>query len=374
VRGPVLAAFVAVALAVTLLVGGFVEVGVRSGPAGRMLARGFAALAAPVVAESNATGAALATTMGRAVAGAPSPDRTALQLALDQAVRQSAAEAASMGSFSRPQPPGDGAALMATAFDERATAVRRLRDTIDGLLGMAPLPVPGSAAHPSDGTVPPALSAAAASDQLSAEGALLATADRAYAQAVRALRRTSIAVALPSSRWVSDRPGAVSPLGAGGLGASASALVASPVLAPVTEVIISATGLTPPALADGGPGVVGDGCSSPTSAVASTPSTVLPPTSTVTATVTVTDCGSTFEPHVVVTATLVGQGAKPVSQQRSSAPFALEPGASVSVTLPTLPVAPGSSYMLSFAIPMPSGQSTPAGTTQSFSIDVSPSS
>lgn len=349
--------------------------GVRSGPAGRMLARGFAALVAPVVVESNATGSALAATVGRAVAGASSPDRTALELALDQAVRQSAAEAASVGSFSRPQPPGDGAILMVAAFDERAAAVRRLRDTIDGLLGMAPLPVPGSGvAHPTDVGVPPTLSAATASGQLSSEGAALAAADRTYARAVRALRRTSIAVALPSSRWVSDTKGAASPLGPGGLGAAASALVASPALVPVTEVIISAMGLTPPALAVGGPGVVGDGCSSPTSTVVSTPSTVLPPTSTVAATVTVTDCGSTVVPRVVVTATLSGQDAHPASRQLASAPFALEPGTSTTVTLPTLPVAPGGHYTLSVAIPMPSAQSNPAGTTQAFSIDVSPSS
>jgi len=374
VPGPVLTVFVVVALAVALLVGGFVEVGVRSGPAGRMLARGFAALAAPVVAESNATGSALATTVRRAVAGASSPDRTTLELALDQAVRQSAAEAASVGSFSRPQPPGDGAALMVAAFGERATAVQRLRATIDGLLGMAPIPVPGSITSPTGVRIPTTLSTAVASGQLSSEGALLAAADGAYARAVRALRRTSIAVALPSSRWVSARSGATSPLGAAALGAAAPALVDSPVLAPVTEVIISASGLTPPALADGGPGVVGDGCSSPTSAVASTSPTVLPPTSTVSATVTVTDCGATADPHVVVTATLSDQGAHPASHQRSSAPFALEPGSSTSVTLPALPVVAGGHYTFSVAIPMPPGQRTPAGTTQAFSVDVSPSS
>ncbi len=328
-----------------------------------------------MVAQSNATGSALATTVGRATAGATYPDRTALQLALDQAVRQSAAQAASIDSFARPQPPGEGATLMVDAFADRATAVLRLRTTIDGLLGMAPVPVPGSAsAFPDSARVPPSLSATAAAGQLRAEGVLLASADRAYARAVGALRRTSIAIALPSSRWVIGKSGTASALGPAALALAAAALAASPVLAPVTEVIISATGLTPPALASGGPGVVGDGCAAPTSAAPSTPSTVLPPTATVTVTATVTNCGSTVEPRIVVTATLSRQHARPASRRVSSTPFALEPGSSATVTLPTMPVTPGGNYALTVAIPLPSGQNAPAGTTQAFSIDVSPSS
>ena len=59
----------------------------------------------------------------------------------------------------------------------------------------------------------------------------------------------------------------------------------------------------------GGPGIVGDSCSDPVSAVPGPTPAVLPPTKTVQVSMTVTNCGTVLESGVVVSQTLTPVGA-----------------------------------------------------------------
>jgi hypothetical protein len=104
---------------------------------------------------------------------------------------------------------------------------------------------------------------------------------------------------------------------------------------------------------------------------------VLPPTSTVTAAVTVTNCGTVPESGVVVSQTLAladpAGTPPPPSNARGSvsrATISLRSGTSQALTLPALVVASGHTYTLTVAVAVPASQVTRAGSTQEFLVKI----
>jgi hypothetical protein len=105
---------------------------------------------------------------------------------------------------------------------------------------------------------------------------------------------------------------------------------------------------------------------------------VLPPTTTVTAQATVTNCGTVVESHVTVTARLALADppgtALPAASARggsSRAVVTLQPAASVAPDLAPLAVAAGHLYTLTVSVAIPAGQADPTGSTQQFLIRIS---
>ncbi len=378
-------------LVVVVVVGSIAEISAQSAPERLMIDRAYAKLASRVVAASNRTGAALASLL----AGAPSlPNgplpytaRAQIQQGLDAAVAASSAESVDALALAPPTPSGDFAPRFTAVLGQRSAAASAVRDAIDGLLGMAPLPVAGAPTE-SPAPPPPAVSPGQASQRLAAAGTLLQRADRGYASLASDLRRGRISGAgridLPPSAWVA---GTASPLAPAQLGALPAALEASAALVPFHQLVITAVGLSPAALPSATPndpagsGLIGVSCGSPASVVPGATPTVLPPTGSVAALVTVTNCGTVAESGIAVTGTLAladppGTPAPPPGARGSStrSVVSLLSGRSQALVLPAFRVAGGHLYTLTISLVLAgtaAAQQNPAGTTQEFLLQVS---
>jgi hypothetical protein len=167
------------------------------------------------------------------------------------------------------------------------------------------------------------------------------------------------------------------PLGSTALGATAAALASSPALAAFHHLVVTAVGLSPPAVPTGGVGTVATTCIAPVSAVPGTVPTIVPPTGTLTVLATVTNCGNVPESGVTVTVTVTpadaaGTVGPPSGERggRSSATVAMASGSSSSPDLAPLPVDGGHTYSVTVAVSLPPGQADAAGSTQQFLVHV----
>ena len=372
-----------------LIVGSIVEIHAQSAPYRRMTDQGYAQLASPVIEASNQTGARLAAVINVAPTipnqRLPNTARGEIQQGLDAAVSTSSGEARQAKQLTPPTPGDDVARQLTEILAGRAAAVVKVVGTIDQLLGMAPLSIAGA---PSTTSTSSANSAAPitlvqASQQLAAEGTQIERADRAYAALAARLRHGkntgSGPIRLPASVWAP----AGAPLSSAQLGDSAAPLNAAVALVPYHQMVITAVGLTPPAVPAATPndaagsGIIGISCDAPSSTVAGPTPTRLPPTSSVTPLVSVTNCGTVDEANVTVTETLVladpaGAGPPPVGASGSSARTKVTTvsGQSQSVNLPALKVAKGHNYTLTVTLTPPTGQADPAGTSQQYLLQI----
>jgi hypothetical protein len=384
-----------IAVTASLVIGSLAEVHAQSGTFRTSIDTGYGALASRVVDASNQTGGELAALMETAAqlpnAAVPRTARDEIQQGLDEAVGSTSEQASQAAGLVPPYPSGSVSARFTEVMADRWQATAHLRTSIDGLLGMAPLPVAGAPSHPSrEPTSLPETAAAlaakvpAVSVAMAAAGLQFQQADDDYRQLVAYVRRQHIPVHLPASVWVPS-PAEDAPLSPVRLGASASALAGSVALIPFHQLVITAAGLVPAAVpppaqavaASGGPGIVGDSCTSPSSAVPGPTPAVLPPTRTVQALLTVTNCGTVVESGVVVSQTLVpvvaAGTAPPAAGQRGGTTqtrITLSSGSSVALSLPPLPVAGGHLYELTLAVAIPPS-ANPAGSSQEFLIQIS---
>ena len=345
-------------------------------------------MASRVADASTQTGAQLATLMGKAAQlpnkPVPMTARNEIQVGLDQAVDAASQQASDASGLVPPYPAGTVSSRFTQVMADRFRATSDLRTTIDRLLGMEPLPVAGAPTTPSPAASEPLISIPRASAAMQAAGLLFLHADASYRNLLAYVSRQHISVHLPKSVWVTV-PVADAPLGPTQLAASASALHDSQALVPIHQLVITSAGLMPPAVppatpsvvASGGPGIVGDSCGAPQSAVAGPTPLVLPPTRTLAAAITVTNCGTVVETGVAVTQTVVpyipvGTFAPPAGKRGGTTrtKITLSSGSSVALALPPLPVAGGHLYELTVTVAVPP-QANPAGATQSFLIQIS---
>lgn len=384
--GRLLLIVVSAALALVVIVGSLIEIPTQSSGYRTSTNTGYGALVSHIVDASNQTGGQLAALMDRAphIPNQQSPylamARTEIEQGLDQAVSSTSAQAALAAQEVGPFPTGDIGARLAQVMIERAKAASDLRATIDQLLGMTPLPIAGAPTPSIPLSSAPLISIDQAASAMAAAGNLFQQADDEYRALTAEIRLHRIPIHLPPSVWV-PAPIANAPLGAASLGASASALDASGALVPFHQLVITAVGLTPPAVPSSGIGIVGDSCSAPVSLTPAAVPTVLPPTTAVTAAVTVTNCGNVVEPGVVVTASLAvadppGTAPPPAgsSGSRTQVAVTLRSASSAALVLGPLAVASGHLYTLTLAIEIPTGQAArpdgPAGSTQQFLLQI----
>lgn len=371
-----LAIVVIVVIVGVVIISSIAEINAQSGPYRKMVNRSFGALASPLVNSSTQTGRDLATTMLNAAG--TSSTRAGLQQMLDHVVSEATAQSGDAANLAPPAAVGSLDQQLVAVFAERAAAATTVRTTVDGLLGLVPLPVAGAPPGPTPAPAR-ALTTTQAVAALSAVGTQIRKTDADYAAVRRALARAPGPVRLPRSSWITG-PAAAAPLGQAQLTAAPPALVASSALRAVHQLLISAVGLSPPAV--GTPGsTVGDNCANPSSRLASPPASLVPPTRKISAQVTVTNCGTVLEKGVVVSLTVQlapgsptpGKAASSTPASPSSARRTIElgPGGSRSLAMGPLAVVPGSQYVVTMALAFPSGQTNPSGTTQAFLVQIS---
>jgi hypothetical protein len=346
-----------VAVVLLLVIGGALHVGRASRPYWRDLDRSYALQATVVIEQSNAQGA----TLGRLMGSITRLSRPLLQVQLDALVQQSRQSADDAVVMSTPEPAGGVGAALAAVLAERASALADLRQAVDGVLELAPLPVPGTASA-SDALVPgPAWSQGRASSAMARAGSTLAAADRSYAVLRRQLLAAPGHPRLPRSVWV-PTPAAWSGPAMAGLVAAITA-GGSP-LAPVRQLCVLVVNVTPapvpPPTASSTqppPGrSPGGGCPAPP---ASPSTATVPPTSSLGVSVVVGNVGTVAQRAVSVDAVL-----QPVSGQAtvsSSRVVSLQPGTSVAVNLPSLGVRAATSYTLRVSLGSAASQSDPSG-------------
>ncbi len=376
-----MALWVAIAVGLVLVVGSVAEIHAQSSGYRTASDSGFGALASRVVDDSNRTGAQLAAVMDSAPGltnqALPRTARAVLQQGLDAAVSATAQQAGEAAAIVPPYPADHVSNRLTAVMEARATGASDLRASIDGLLGMTPLPVAGAPTTAVAPSSAPLTSPAEAATAMGNAGLVFQQADVDYRDLVRQIRFQRFPIRLPRSVWVPE-PITTAALGSPRLAAAAGVLSSSTYLAPFHRLAITAVGLSPPAVSSGGPGLLGADCTRVQSTVPGPAPTVLPPTSTVTSAVTVTNCGTVPESAVVVSQTLAladpAGTPPPPSTARGSVSRAtisnLRSGTSQALTLPALAVASGHTYTLTVAVAVPASQVTRAGSTQTFLLKI----
>jgi CARDB protein len=333
-----------VVVALVLLIGGAVRVGRASGPYWTDLNRSYAAQGTTLIDRSNETGSQLRTL----VAGMPQLTRPALQQQLDSLVTASSQTATSGAALAPPTPSGHLGKDFAGVLADRAEAVTETRAAVDGLLGMAPLPVVGA---PTTSTTP-APKALLTSDQATADlagaGRLLHAADQAYAAVRRQFRAAPGGAALPRSVWLRQ------PWTAGTASTLVDQLSGSHSLLADHRVVLLPHGirLTPPVVPPTTP---------------PPPAATVTPTHSLSVTAVVANEGNVDEPAVTVSVAVQGGATH-------SRTVDLAAGRSQAVVLPSIPVTPGQTYALTVSVTAPAAPTDRTGTTRTFTIKVAPAS
>jgi hypothetical protein len=369
------------AIAAVLVVGSLAEINAQSSGFRTSTNIGYGQLASRVTHASNRTGAHFAATMTSAPTLTnrviPHTARAELQQSLDQAVQETSDEASQAARLVPPYP-SDGVGTRFTAvMNDRALATLHVRTAIDQLLGMSPAPIAGAPVSTSTAAGEPAIQVSRATTVMTAAGRLLEQADAAYRSLVTEIRHRHLTIGLPASVWVPS-PKDQAPLGANQLGLAASTLAGASALGSYPRLIISAMGLSPPAVATGSTGAIGDSCDNAVSTVAGAVPTVLPPTRSVTSAVTVTNCGTVSESGVVVTETLAvadppGSPLPPAHARGGTAhqTVSVPSGSSKALSLPPMAVAGGHNYTLTVSLAIPVTQTVADGSSQQFFLQIS---
>ena len=376
-----------------VVVGSLAEIHAQSSGYRSSTNSGYAAMATRLVEASNLTGTQLATLVHDAptlpntyfgITAIHKSARALLQQGLDQAAVDSSREATQAVQLTPPQPTGGVGDRLTKVMADRAVATEEVRTAIDQLLGMTPIPVAGAPVASLPAGAAPLISTDQASAALGAAGRRFEQADADYRTLSSVAGAQGAPMHLPRSAWVRS-PVQTAPLGASQLTAAAVTLSTSSALQPDHRLLIVSVGLDPPAIATGGPGTVpgpsGNSCGNPQSIVPGAMPTVLPPTPTVTAAVTVTNCGTVDELGVRVTQNLLladppGTALPPpgAGGGQAEATIGVPAGRSSSVTLPAATVTTGHSYTLTFSVApaVSAGPPLPAGATQEFVIRIAP--
>jgi len=342
---------VAIAVTGALLVGGLTRIASQSGTYDADSNRSLAAQGGVVADQSNAT----AATVRALIAAMPSQTRQGLQAGLDSAVQQTSEESSRAALAAGSAAAGSLADQFAEVFAERAQAVSDYRAAVDGFLGMQPVPPAGTsntvALAPSGATL---LSATAATDRITAAGALLARADARYSALRRELAAAAGYAHLPRSVWVLHPAG----WAAGPVAAQVDQLASSSTLIQSHYLVLRTVNLDPPAL----PAPPGEPAGTVT----------LSPTTQVGVSAVLANQGSVDEPRGTVRFTMADQTSGATATQVRSAPVAV----GETVTLPEVRfrVKPGTTYVLRVNVSLPSGQALTNGTVYQETLQIAPAS
>ena len=311
---------------VGLLVAAVAQIGATSGPYRRTIDRGYAVLAAPLVADSNRTGTSLRTL----VSSVRSYDRATLFAQLDEMTADAVRVQRAFAVITPPEPATAAAARCNEALADRVLGVESFQSALEGALGSR--------------TGLQATDQATATAAIESTGASLARADAAWAACRHGLRKAPGSASVGASAWVRD-PTTFGPSAAARLVAG---VVTSRSLAPAHHLVLVGLVTEPAAVATG-------------------PTRVVPPTLRLTVHAVVADQGNVDEVGVEVggTALVEGAPASPVPVQRT---VDLAAGGSTTLTLPSFIVVPGRTYVLQITAEAP--RATGPGPIASVSVPV----
>jgi hypothetical protein len=340
---------VAIAVTAALVVGGLTRISSQSGSYNADMNRSLAMQGAVLAEQSDATAAAFRSL----IADMPSQTRQALQAGLDSAVQQTADESARAALVAGSAPAGSAAGQFAAVFAERAQAMSEYRATIDGFLGMQPVPPAGTAGNTAPtSSVTTLLTATAATDRIAAAGTLLARADARYGAVRRQLGAASGHAHLPPSIWVT-RPANWQ---TGPVAAQVDLLATSSTLVASHYLVLRTVRLDPPAL----PAPPGEPAGTST----------LSPTTHVGVSAVLANQGSVSEPRGTVRFTMANQTTGATTTQVRSAPVAV--GETVTLPEVTFRVTPGTFYVLRVSVVLPAAQTLTDGTLYQQTLQIAP--
>lgn len=331
-----------------LLLGGLAEVSRQSGDYNANANRSLAALGG-VVAEQSATTSAQVRVL---MTDLPTQIRQTLRAELDAAVSATGAEARSAELASGTAAPGSVGGNFAVAFEDRADAVRELRSAVYGFLGMLPSPVNGAPAG-APSKAPVLLSAADATNRIVAAGALLTRADRLYASARSGLAAKPGHARLPRSVWVTKSQS----WQAGAVETEVDRMATSTTLRGTHYLVLRTVRLIPPAL--------------PTPQASPAGTSVLSPTTRLAVRAVLADQGTADEPHATVRFMLADSSSGTAATRVEAATLAT--GSSDTLPDATFVVVPGTTYVLTVSIGLPSGQTDTLGTATQQTLEIAPS-
>jgi len=349
VGATVLVSALVVVLGIVVIVGSISSVGKESAPYWRDVDQSYATALGALVGKSNATD----TQLRRVVAHMGADTRSRLEASLDTLVATSRSLAREAATFSTPAPAAGAGADITQAMADRARAVADLRRTVNGLLGMAPLPDPGAGGVTTTASAGRTLTPASAAHELEEVSALLEAADHLYATGRRALARAPGHARLPVSTWESRTVA----LRSGGAQSIVRELTSSGSLATVADValVTHALVLTPAPVP-------------PAQASSTTGTLRLPPTTRLALTAVVADKGNVRVPDVVVEATLRPAHGRSVVER--SPRVALTAHTDATVSLHAFQVLPAARYSLTLRVVSPSAAVTAAESTETLSISI----
>jgi hypothetical protein len=323
---------VVVAVVVGLVAGAVADIGSQSGPYRRAVDRGYAALSSPLIADSNRSASSLRTLL----ADPRSLDRITLFEELDQLASDAVDVRNRFDAITPPDPATPAAAKCSFGLRQRAAGTETLRQGFEGVLGGR------------TGLVP--IGVGPATGEVASGGAMLESADAAWASCRRALRRAPGSATLPESTWVTN-PASFSPSSVARL---VAAVASARTLAPVHRLALVALVTDPAAVSTGGTEVV-------------------PATLTLTVHVVVADQGNVDETGVEVGGVALQQGApgSPVPVQRT---LDITARGSTTLTLPVFAVRPGTSYTLQVTAEAPRATGLGPIASASLPVQIQPAS
>jgi hypothetical protein len=326
----ILALLVGLALLAGLLVG--IVHGARTQPAYRQTVdRGFAAGATAVIDASQATGIQLATVL----ADPGALGRQLLESRLQQLAQSTASESNAASLLSPPPPDANAAAVVNQTMQLRDHAVRLIRQTLEGLLGLTPSHPVGTAGAEPPASPPVTVSAAAL--QLRIAGDQIAAADRVYGALLPSFSLAGHGAQLPTSQWA---PTPASTLAPASLASSAATTATDPHLAASVSLAITAVRTDPAPL--------------PVAGVVK-----VVPTTTFQVWVSVVNGGSA--PSIVSAVVQIRPVGTLGTYDDSHAAGSVASGGAVALTFLPLRVTPGATYLLTVDLVRPGRQLTAAG-------------
>jgi hypothetical protein len=336
------------AIVLLLVIGGLAEVSRQSAGYNANSDRSLAVVGGAVAEQSDTTSAQVRSIM----ANIPTEIRQTLQADLDNAVSASSAEAARAELASGSATPGSVPGNFAVVFQDRANAVSELRSAIYGYLGMHPSQIAGAPADAPSTTSPVPLSANDATSRIVAAGALLTRADQLYASVRSALAAAPGRALLPRSVWVPDRQ----LWQAGAVATQVDLMATSSTLQGTHYLVLRTVRVNPPSL--------------PTPQATPAGTSVLSPTTALAVTVVLANQGTVDEPRATVHFSLADSSSGATTSHVGTA--AVESGASVTLQDATFAVAPGTTYVLTVSIALPSEQTDTLGTATQQTLEIAP--
>ena len=337
---------IALAVVLALVLGGLAVNGVVKGASDsksylELVNRSFVAQANVIVARQQTQ----AKELDRILARAPKMTRHELAGSLEALMISTQADATAAENSLPPNPTGQLGQRFVHLIGQRAIAVHVFGLTIERLLGIAVTP-PGATSP----KVRPLLTTTVATARLTGAGASLGRADEQVGPLRYSFAHAPGHALLHRSVFVADRA-AVSPAA---MATFVSELEASSSLAIVHQLELSSVALRPAAL--------------PTSTAQTTN---LPPATKLRVTALLTNAGTVTEPGIVVTATIAPvSGGRPASVRAGGT---AQPGGSLAVALPPMPLSPGTTVTLTITVTTPPGQSDSSTLSQTFTLVVAPS-